>query len=119
MYCIQENNYKATAVYVITTYFAQNNNNNNNNDDNNNSNNNNNNNNSNSSNNDNNNNNIIIIIIIIIMGWCPAGDSLISWGEGLSLALVDDNPSRDGFAIKMLVWRHLKPDRQLLWVNYV
>ena len=118
MYCIQENNYKATAVCVITTYFAQNNNNNNNNNDDNNSNNNdnnnnNNNNNSNSSNNDNNNN------IIIIMGWCPAGDSLISWGEGLSLALVDDNPSRDGFAIKMLVWRHLKPDRQLLWVNYV
>ena len=118
MYCIQENNYKATAVCVITTYFAQNNNNNNNNNDDNNSNNNdnnNNNNNSNSSNNDNNNN----IIIIIIMGWCPAGDSPISWGEGLSLALVDDNPSRDGFAIKMLVWRHLKPDRQLLWVNYV
>ena len=29
------------------------------------------------------------------MGWCPAEDSLISWGEGSSLALVG-NPSGDG-----------------------
>ena len=39
------------------------------------------------------------------------GDSLISWGEGSSLALVG-NPSRDGVSIKMLVWRHLKPKPQ-------
>ena len=45
-------------------------------------------------------------IIIII------GDSLISWGEGSSLALVG-NPSRDGVSIKILVWRHLKPNPQL------
>ena len=49
---------------------------------------------------------IIVIIIIIItttattiititspgprmLGWCPVGDSLISWGEWSSLALVD------------------------------
>ena len=61
---------------------------------------------------------IIIIIIIIIMGWCPAGDSLISWGEGSFLAIVG-NPSTDGVSIKILVWRHLKPNPQLLWVNYV
>ena len=60
----------------------------------------------------------IIIIIIIIMGWCPAGDSLISWGEGSFLAIVG-NPSTDGVSIKILVWRHLKPNPQLLWVNYV
>ena len=68
--------------------------------------NNNNNNNNNSNNNDNkNNSNIIIIIIIIIIifpSWCPARDSLISWGEGSSLALAD-NPSRDGVSIKILV----------------
>ena len=74
MYCIQENNYKATAVFVIMTYFAQNNsNNNNNNDDNNN-----NNNNSNDSNNDNNND------IIIILGWCPGNNRKywldVQWG---------------------------------------
>ena len=45
---------------------------------------------------------IVIIIIIIslrpgILGWCPAVDSLISWGEGFSLALVG-NP-RDGVLI--------------------
>ena len=34
---------------------------------------------------------------------------LISWGEGSSLALVA-NPSRDGVSIKILVWRHLKPN---------
>ena len=39
----------------------------------------------------------IIIIIIIIMG----------------KALVD-NPSRDGVSIKILVWRYLKPNPQLL-----
>ena len=37
-----------------------------------------------------------------ILGWCPARDSLISWGEGSSLALAD-NPSRDGVSIKILV----------------
>ena len=35
-------------------------------------------------------------------GLCPTGDSLISWGEGSSLALVG-NPSRDGVLIKILV----------------
>ena len=39
----------------------------------------------------------IIIIIITspdeeILGWCPAGDSLISWGERSSLTLMG-NPS--------------------------
>ena len=53
-----------------------------------------------------------------ILGWCPAGDSLISWGEGSSSALVS-NPSRDGVSIKILVWRHLKLNPQLLWMNYV
>ena len=33
--------------------------------------------------------------------------------EGSSLALVG-NPSRDGVSIKILVWRHLKPNPQLL-----
>ena len=61
---------------------------------------------------------IIIIIIILgkyweILGCCPAGDSLISWGEGFSLALVG-NPSRDDVSIKILVWRYLKPNPQLL-----
>ena len=49
---------------------------------------------------------IIIIIIIIIYprpgNWCPAGDNLISWGDGSSLDLVD-NPWRDGVSIKILV----------------
>ena len=46
---------------------------------------------------------IIIIIIYPRPGnWCPAGDNLISWGEGSSLALVD-NPWRDGVSIKILV----------------
>ena len=44
-----------------------------------------------------------MIIIIIIR------DSLISWGEGSSLALVE-NPSKDRVLIKILVWRHLKPN---------
>ena len=77
---------------------------------------------------------IIIIIIIIIVtsprpgnnfprdqeipGWCQAGDSLISCRGGSSLALLG-NPSRDGDSIKILVWRHLKPNAQLLRVNYV
>ena len=39
--------------------------------------------------------------------------SFISWGEGSSLALVG-SPSRDGVSIKILVWRHLKLDPQLL-----
>ena len=73
---------------------------------------NNNNNNNNGNNNNNNNNNQETL------GWCPAGDSLISWEEGSSLALVD-NPIRDGVSTKILVWRHLKPNPQLLWINYV
>ena len=44
---------------------------------------------------------------------CPGGDSLISQGEGSSLALVG-NPSRDGVSIKILVWSHVKPNPQLL-----
>ena len=66
---------------------------------------------------------IIIIIIIIflrdqeILGWCPAGATLISWAEGSSLAFAG-NPSRDGDSIKIQVWRHLKPKPQLLWVHY-
>ena len=47
------------------------------------------------------------------LGLCPSGDSLISWGEGSSLAFAG-NPSRDGVLIKILVWRHLKPNPQLL-----
>ena len=50
---------------------------------------------------------IIRIIKIIIR------DSLISWGEGSFLALVE-NPSKDVVLIKILVWRHLKPNSQLL-----
>ena len=62
---------------------------------------------------------IMIIITIIfprdqeILGCCPAGDSLISWGEGSSLALVG-NPSRDGVSIKILGWGHLKLNPHLL-----
>ena len=56
---------------------------------------------------------IIIIIIIItrdqeILGWCPAGDSPISWGEGSSLALAG-NPYRDGVSIKILGGGTLNP----------
>ena len=40
------------------------------------------------------------------------GDSLISWGEGSSLALVG-NPSRDGFSIKILVWRNLMSSNEI------
>ena len=68
---------------------------------------------------------IVIIIIIIIIsprpgntGFIPVGDSLISWGEGSFLVLVG-NPSREGVSIKILVWTHLKPNPQLLGVNYV
>ena len=74
---------------------------------------------------------IIVIITIIIIRWklcipearkywvdVQRGDSLISWGEGFSLALVG-NPSRDGVLIKTLVWSHLKPNSQFLSVNYV
>ena len=39
--------------------------------------------------------------------------SFISWGKVSSLALVG-NPSRDGASIKILVWRCLKPNPQLL-----
>ena len=69
---------------------------------------------------------IMIIIIIITItttttnsarpgntGLMSNGDSLISWGERSSLALVG-NPSRDGVSIKILVWRHLKPNPQFL-----
>ena len=42
------------------------------------------------------------------LGWCPAGDSLISWEEGSSLALVG-NPSRDGVLIKILCGGTLNP----------
>ena len=35
-----------------------------------------------------------------MLGWCPAGASLTSWGEGASLALVG-HPSSDGVTIKM------------------
>ena len=68
---------------------------------------------------------IIIIIIITITttttnsarpgntGLMSNGDSLISWGERSSLALVG-NPSRDGVSIKILLWRHLKLNPQLL-----
>ena len=45
---------------------------------------------------------IIIIIIKISLGSGNTGDSLVSWGEGSSLALVG-NPSRDGVSIKILV----------------
>ena len=76
---------------------------------------NNNNNNNNDNNNDNNNNNNKNNSSRDqeILGLCPGGDSLISWGEGSSLALAG-NPSRDGVSIKILVWRHLKPNPQLL-----
>ena len=68
---------------------------------------------------------IMIIIIITITttttnsprpgntGLMSNGDSLISWGERSSLALVG-NPSRDGVSIKILLWRHLKLNLQLL-----
>ena len=68
---------------------------------------------SNSNNNNNNNNNNNCPRDQEILGCCPAGHSLISWGEGSSLALAG-NPSRDGVSIKILVCRHLKPNPQLL-----
>ena len=84
------------------------------NDDNNNNNNNNiNNKNNNNDKNNNNNNNNNNSPRPGITGLMSSGDSLISWGEGSSLALVG-NPSRDGVSIKTLVWRHLKPNPQLL-----
>ena len=81
-------------------------------------NNNNNNNNSNNDNNNNDNNNNDILQDQEILGWFPAWEILISWGERSSLALVG-NPSRDVVLIKILVLRHLKPNPQLLLVNYV
>ena len=53
--------------------------------------------------------------MIIIKSQRPGNTwlSLISWGEGSSLALVG-NHSRAGASINTLVWRHLKPNRQLL-----
>ena len=67
---------------------------------------------------------IIIMIMIITItttnpprpgntGLMSNGDSLISWGERFSLALVG-NPSRDGVSIEILLWRHLKLNLQLL-----
>ena len=67
---------------------------------------------------------IIIMIMIITItttnpprpgntGLMSNGDSLISWGERSSLALVG-NPSRDGVSIEILLWRHLKLNLQLL-----
>ena len=44
----------------------------------------------------------IIIIIKISLRSGNTGDSLVSWREGSSLALVG-NPSRDGVSIKILV----------------
>ena len=52
---------------------------------------------------------IIIILLLIIIMIIIIRDSLISWGVGSSLALVE-NPSKDGVLIKILVWRHLKPN---------
>ena len=67
--------------------------------------------NNNNNNNDNNNNNNIPETRKY---WIDVQrESLISWGEGSSLALVN-NPSRHGVSIKILVWRHLKPNPQLL-----
>ena len=66
---------------------------------------------------------IIITIITIprdqeILGWCPTGDSLISWGERSSLALVA-NPSRDGASIKILLCRHHKPTLSYYeWITF-
>ena len=48
----------------------------------------------------------VVVVVVVV-------DSLISWGEGSSSALVG-NPSRDGVSIKILVWRHLKTIPQLL-----
>ena len=67
---------------------------------------------------------IIIMIMIITItttnpprpgntGLMSNGDSLISWGERSSLALVG-NPSRDGVSIEILLWRLLKLNLQLL-----
>ena len=70
----------------------------------------NNNNNNNNNNNKNNNNNPRDQEIL---GWCPVGDSLISWGEGSFLALLS-NSSRDSVSIKILVWRHLKPNHVIM-----
>ena len=50
----------------------------------------------------------LIIIRLGNLGWCPAGESLISWGEGSLLALAG-NPSKDGVSIKIMVWRNFKP----------
>ena len=60
----------------------------------------------------------IIIIIIIIIIDVQRGDSLISWGEGSSLALVDKH-SRDGASIKILVIRHFKPTPNYMSALYL
>ena len=67
---------------------------------------------------------VVVVVVVVVLYYynfpetrkhysCPAGDSLISLGEESSLALVC-NPSRDSVSIKILVWRHLKPNSQLL-----
>ena len=61
---------------------------------------------------------ILIIIIIIIIIDVHRGDSLISWGEGSSLALVDKH-SRDGASIKILVIRHFKPTPNYMSALYL
>ena len=40
-------------------------------------------------------------------------NNAISWGEGSSLALVGKS-SRNSASIRILLWRHLKPNPQLL-----
>ena len=63
-----------------------------------------------------------ILSFVVIAFVRPRNTGLMSsgiWsGEGSSLALVG-NPSSGGVLMKILVWRHLIPDPQLLWVNYV
>ena len=66
-------------------------------------------------NNNNNNNNNNILVPETREYWVDVQQGIASshGGEGSSLALVG-NPSRDGVLIKILVWRHLKPNPQLL-----
>ena len=64
-------------------------------------------------NNNNNNNNQYVSPRPGNTGLMSSGYSLISPGEESSLVLVG-NPSREGVSIKILVWRHFKPNPQLL-----
>ena len=64
---------------------------------------------------------ITIIKLIIsqdleILGWCPVGNSLISCGEGSSLALVG-NYFTDGVLIMM--WKHFKPTPKFMSGLYI